>query len=106
MGEFSLVSGRPVTFTLVQSLEDDGTRFTSLSTVDTSARMDVLREMLMHPDTVTGLSDAGAHVTLICDATMPTTQLTHWTETGPRVNRFHSSCSCTSRPLARRAVWL
>lgn len=60
-------------------LEDGGTRFGSLSTADTQARMDVLREMLMHPDTVTGLSDAGAHVTLICDGTMPSTQLTHWT---------------------------
>jgi N-acyl-D-aspartate/D-glutamate deacylase len=28
---------------------------------------------------VTGLSDAGAHVTLICDGTMPSTQLTYWT---------------------------
>jgi len=60
-------------------LEDDGTRFASLSTVDTQARMEVLREMLMHSTTVTGLSDAGAHVTLICDGSMPTTQLTHWT---------------------------
>ena len=60
-------------------LEDDGSRFASLSVVDTHARMEVLREMLMHPATVTGLSDAGAHVTLICDGTMPTTQLTHWT---------------------------
>jgi N-acyl-D-aspartate/D-glutamate deacylase len=60
-------------------LEDGGTRFASLSTVDAKARMDVLREMLLHPATVTGLSDAGAHVTLICDGTMPTTQLTHWT---------------------------
>ena len=60
-------------------LEDGGTRFASLSTVDTHARMEVLREMLTHPDTVTGLSDAGAHVTLICDGSMPTTQLTHWT---------------------------
>jgi len=60
-------------------LEDGGTRFASLSTVDTTARMEVLREMLMHDATVTGLSDAGAHVTLICDGTMPTTQLTHWT---------------------------
>jgi N-acyl-D-amino-acid deacylase len=41
--------------------------------------MDVLREMLLNPHTVTGLSDAGAHVTLICDGTMPTTQLSYWT---------------------------
>ena len=59
-------------------LEDDGTRFASLSTIDVPDRMDVLREMLVHPSTVTGLSDAGAHVTLICDGTMPTTQLTYW----------------------------
>lgn len=60
-------------------LEDGGTRFASLSGVDIPARMEVLREMLLHKDTVTGLSDAGAHVTLICDGTMPTTQLTYWT---------------------------
>lgn len=45
---------------------------------DVNAAQEVLREMLLHPDTVTGLSDAGAHVTLICDASMPTTQLTFW----------------------------
>ncbi len=45
---------------------------------DVHQRMEVLREMLVHTETVTGLSDAGAHVTLICDATMPTTQLTFW----------------------------
>jgi len=60
-------------------LEADGTRFASLNSLDTHASMEVLREMLVHPATVTGLSDAGAHVTLICDGTMPTTQLTHWT---------------------------
>lgn len=59
-------------------LEDGGTRFASLSTVDIAERMNVLREMLLDPHTVTGLSDAGAHVTLICDGTMPTTQLTYW----------------------------
>jgi N-acyl-D-aspartate/D-glutamate deacylase len=60
-------------------LEEGGTRFASLSGIDIPERMDVLREMLVHPHTVTGLSDAGAHVTLICDGTMPTTQLSYWT---------------------------
>jgi N-acyl-D-aspartate/D-glutamate deacylase len=41
--------------------------------------MEALREMLLDEHTVTGLSDAGAHVTLICDGTMPTTQISHWT---------------------------
>ena len=35
--------------------------------------------MLSHPDTVIGLSDGGAHVRFICDASMPTYLLTHWT---------------------------
>ena len=37
-----------------------------------------LAEMIDHPDTVIGLSDAGAHVKMICDASMPTYLLTHW----------------------------
>jgi N-acyl-D-aspartate/D-glutamate deacylase len=40
---------------------------------------DALAEMLVHPDTVVGLSDGGAHVKMICDASSPTTLLTHWT---------------------------
>ena len=55
---------------------------------DIADRQEVLREMLLHPDTVTGLSDAGAHVTLICDATMPTTQLTYWARDRQRGERL------------------
>jgi len=40
--------------------------------------LDDQREMLVHPHTIAGLADAGAHVKLICDGTMPTSQLTHW----------------------------
>ena len=39
---------------------------------------DALREMIAHADTVIGLSDGGAHVKMICDASMPTYLLTHW----------------------------
>ena len=39
---------------------------------------DVIHTMLTDPNTVTGLSDAGAHVNLIFDAVAPTYQLTHW----------------------------
>jgi N-acyl-D-amino-acid deacylase len=80
LGALARAAGRePLEFLYDFLLENDGTRFASLSTVDSYARMEVLREMLLDPHTVTGLSDAGAHVTLICDGTMPTTQLTHWT---------------------------
>ena len=80
LGAQAAASGREPLDELYEFLiEADGTRFASLSTADCYARMEVLREMLLDPNTVTGLSDAGAHVTLICDGTMPTTQLTHWT---------------------------
>jgi N-acyl-D-amino-acid deacylase len=61
-------------------LEQDGRVMGALmGGPDVHAAQEVVREMLTHPATVTGLSDAGAHVTLICDASMPTTQLTFWT---------------------------
>jgi len=38
---------------------------------------DAIREMLLHPAAVSGLSDGGAHCGLICDASIPTFMLTH-----------------------------
>jgi N-acyl-D-aspartate/D-glutamate deacylase len=40
--------------------------------------LDTLREMLMHPRALAGLSDAGAHVGTVCDASFTTFMLTHW----------------------------
>ena len=60
-------------------LEDEGRVFGALMGTDMHAHQECLRELLLHPMTVTGLSDAGAHVTLICDGSAPSTQLTHWT---------------------------
>ena len=68
----------PLEFLYDWMLEDGGTRFCSLSAANLPKGLEVLRELLDHSETVTGLSDAGAHVTLICDATMPTTQLSYW----------------------------
>ena len=39
---------------------------------------DAIREQLMHPYCVSGLSDGGAHCGMICDASIPTFMLTHW----------------------------
>jgi len=44
--------------------------------------------MLRHPATVLGLGDAGAHLGLICDASYPTTMLTHWARDRTRGPRF------------------
>lgn len=41
--------------------------------------LDAVHEMLVHPHTVPGLSDGGAHVGTICDGSFPTTLLQHWT---------------------------
>lgn len=43
-----------------------------------SGSADHLAEMIMHPDSVIGLSDGGAHVKMICDASVPTYLLAHW----------------------------
>ena len=40
--------------------------------------LDAVAEMLAHQFTVPGLGDGGAHVGTICDASFPTTLLTHW----------------------------
>ena len=40
--------------------------------------LDATGAMLAHPNTVVGLGDGGAHVGTICDASFPTTLLTHW----------------------------
>ena len=50
--------------------------------------LDDLQEMLVHPDTVPGLGDTGAHLGFLSDPTSPTYLLTHWhrdRETGPRL---------------------
>ncbi len=44
--------------------------------------LDVVGQMLKHPRALLGLSDAGAHVGTICDASFSTFMLTHWVATG------------------------
>jgi len=54
--------------------------------------LEVIREMLQDPATISGLADAGAHVGLLCDAGAPTTMLTHWARDrtrGPRLALEH-----------------
>ncbi len=50
--------------------------------------LDAARELLVHPLTVPGLSDGGAHVGTICDASFPTTLLTHWCRDRDRGERL------------------
>lgn len=70
-------------------LEDDGKRllyYPLLNYLD--GDLEAVREMLEHEHTVPGLSDGGAHVGTICDASFPTTLLTHWCRDRSRGGRL------------------
>ncbi|VBA45439.1 N-acyl-D-amino-acid deacylase family protein [Mycobacterium attenuatum] len=49
---------------------------------------DAIREMMLHPAGVLGLSDGGAHCGMICDASYPTFLLTHWARDRRRGDRL------------------
>ncbi len=49
---------------------------------------EAIREMLLHPQTLVGLGDGGAHVGTICDGTNVTTMLTHWVRDRTRGERL------------------
>lgn len=40
--------------------------------------LEVVKEMLLDENAVCGVADAGAHVGILCDASSPTSLLTHW----------------------------
>jgi N-acyl-D-amino-acid deacylase len=48
----------------------------------TDFTLDTVEAMLRREDTVLGLGDGGAHVGAICDGSMPTFLLSHWTRNG------------------------
>ena len=60
-------------------LADDGRALLYVPVLNyVDGNLDVVGEMLAHPNAVPGLSDGGAHVGTICDGSFPTTMLTHW----------------------------
>jgi N-acyl-D-aspartate/D-glutamate deacylase len=60
-------------------LQRDGKELLYLPLLDYAAcNLDAVREMLVHPATVLGLGDGGAHCGVLCDASLPTFMLAHW----------------------------
>lgn len=60
-------------------LENDGKALLYFPVYNyTDGDLENLREMLVHPHTVYGLGDGGAHCGVICDGSFVTTMLTHW----------------------------
>ena len=85
-------------------MEQDGNAFCIMfGTNYLSGNFDAVEEMLMHPLSVPGLSDAGAHVRFVCDASMPSFALTHWVRDRNRGNKVPlewlvmKQCSATAR---------
>jgi len=69
-------------------LADDGNGKLYLPVMNYADKtMDATHEMLTHANTVPGLGDAGAHCTLICDASMPTFMLSYWTRDAAAAHR-------------------
>jgi N-acyl-D-aspartate/D-glutamate deacylase len=60
-------------------LEDEGHQLIYFPIFNYSGfNLDAVAEMLHHPQALPGLSDGGAHVGTICDASFPTYLLAHW----------------------------
>ncbi len=70
-------------------LQRDGRELLYLPVLDYShCNLDAVREMLVHPATVLGLGDGGAHCGVLCDASLPTFMLTHWARDRSRGGRL------------------
>lgn len=73
-------SGRSVLETIYDALlDDEGQALLYFPLYNfTELNLDNVHEMLTHPLALCGLSDGGAHVGTICDASFPTYLLSHW----------------------------
>jgi N-acyl-D-aspartate/D-glutamate deacylase len=70
-------------------LEDGGTGVVYVPVMNfVQGDMAAVREMLVHPRSVPGLGDAGAHCTMICDASFCTYLLQYWTREAPEDQRL------------------
>ena len=70
-------------------LADDGNALLYLPFLNyADGNLDAASEMIAHPHTIPGLGDGGAHVGTICDASFPTTWLTHWARDRQRGTTF------------------
>lgn len=93
---------KPVEYLYDFLLGDDGTAVgVYLGANYIEGNLDACRTMLLDPHTVTGLSDAGAHVNFICDMSIPTFNLTHWARDRSRGERLPIElmvAKCTATP--------
>jgi N-acyl-D-aspartate/D-glutamate deacylase len=82
--------GRPVLEVMYDlMLRHDGTELLYMPLLGyAGSKLSAIEEMLNHPATVLGLGDGGAHCGVLCDASLPTFMLTHWTRDRDRGDRL------------------
>ena len=69
----------PLTLAYDLCAQDEGRAFLYVPIINWfDENLDSVGQMLAHEHTVPGLSDGGAHVGTICDASFPTTFLSYW----------------------------
>ena len=86
-------------------LEDDGRVLLMHALLGYSyGNLDDMREMILDPNAALGLSDGGAHVGAICDASIPTFMLTHWTRDRSRGDRL--PLELVVQKQSRDTAWL
>ena len=80
MGALAAAAGKDIAEFMYDYLTGgDGDKFAILLGANfVDGTFSVMEEMIQHPETIIGLSDAGAHVNLIFDAVNPTYQIAHW----------------------------
>jgi N-acyl-D-aspartate/D-glutamate deacylase len=69
------------------------------------ANFDATREMLVHPYTLPGIGDGGAHCTIVCDTSFPTFLVSHWTRDAPADQRLDLEW-VVKRQAADTAAWI
>ncbi len=79
-GMQAMGKGEPVLSVIYDAmLENDGKALLYFPVYNyTGMNLDAVHEMLVHPRALPGLSDGGAHVGTICDASFTTFLMTHW----------------------------
>ena len=80
IGSRAVAAGRnPIEYAYDVLLEDKGLAMLYWPIINYgSQNLDVCRELMLHPHTLMGLGDGGAHVGTICDASFPAFSLIHW----------------------------
>lgn len=83
---------QPEAVVLDMLLEKDGHNLLYFPIMNyTNGNLDDVQQMMTHPHTLFGLSDAGAHCGALCDASFATTTLTHWARDRKRGERLDLS---------------